>query len=121
MDNRLQQDDAGTGGGSVWQSSVGLVADTDSVYMISANGPFNANTGGKNYGDTVIRLGTGFTVLDYFTPCNQQELNALDVDLGSSAVMILPAQTAAHAKIATHSGKEGSIYVLDRTNMGKYT
>ena len=110
----------GTGGGSIWQSSIGLAADSDSVYFISANGPFNVNTGGPNYGDSSIRLGTSFQVLDYFTPCNQQELNDLDVDLGSGGVMILPDQTAARVKIATHAGKEGSIYVLDRTNMGKY-
>ncbi len=110
----------GTGGGSIWQASIGLVADSDSVYFISGNGPFDVNTGGPNYGDSAVRLGTSFQVLDYFTPCNQQELNSLDVDLGSGGMMILPDQTAAHVKIATHAGKEGSIYVLDRTNMGKY-
>jgi len=110
----------GVGGGSIWQASIGLVADSDSVYFISGNGPFNANTGGPNYGDSAMRLGTSFQVLDYFTPCNQAELDSLDVDLGSGGMMILPDQTAAHVKIATHAGKEGSIYVLDRTNMGKY-
>src|SRR5882757_7764918 len=68
------------GGGSIWQSSIGLVSDADSVYVITGNGPYNANTGGPNYGDTSIRLSTAFKVLDYFTPCNQQELNSLDVD-----------------------------------------
>jgi hypothetical protein len=110
----------GVGGGSIWQSSIGLVSDADSVYIVTGNGPYDANTGGPNFGDSAIRLSTSFKVLDYFTPCNQQELNTLDVDLGSSGFMILPDQTAAHVKIATHAGKEGSIYVLDRTNMGKY-
>lgn len=112
----------GTGGGSIWQSSVGMVADSDSVYFLAANGLFDANTGGVDYGDTAVRLGTNFQVLDYFTPCNQKELNDLDVDLGSGAPMLLPTQsTGTQSKMMVFAGKEGSIYLADRTNMGKYT
>ena len=74
---------AGVSGGSIWQASVGLVADKTSIYAITANGPFDANTGGVDYSDTVLKLDANLNVVDYFTPCNQQELNDLDVDLGS--------------------------------------
>ena len=111
----------GTGSASVWQGSVGLVADGSSVYFLTANGIFDASSGGPDYGDTAIRLGPTFTVLDYFTPCNQQELDTLDVDLGSGAPMVLPPQTrGSHSQVMTFAGKEGSIYLVDRTNMGKY-
>jgi hypothetical protein len=111
----------GPGGGSIWQASIGMVADDSSIYAVTANGPFDANTGGPNYGDTVLRLGPSLNVADYFTPCNQQEFYALDVDLGSGAAMILPDQTSGPTKLLVFAGKEGSIYLADRTAMGRYT
>jgi hypothetical protein len=112
----------GDGSASIWQASVGLVADSNSVYFATANGILDTNTGGPDYGDSAIRLGTNFQALDYFTPCNQQELSDLDVDLGSGAPMVLPTQSSgSHTQLLTLAGKEGSIYLVDRTNMGKYT
>ena len=112
---------AGVGGGSIWQSSVGLVADDASIYGLTANGAFDANIGGSDYGDTALRLGPTLNVADFFTPCNQQELDDLDVDLGSGAPMILPDQASGPTKLLTFAGKEGSIYLVDRTAMGGYT
>ena len=111
----------GVSGGSVWQSSIGLVADTNSVYAITANGPFDVNTGGVDYGDTALRLTSKLGVADYFTPCNQQALNDNDIDLGSGAVMILPNQAGKLSHLATFSGKEGTIYLVNRSAMGGYT
>ena len=112
----------GSGGASVWQSDMGLAADSNSTYFLTANGTFDADTGGHDYSDTAIRLGTNFQVLDYFTPCNQQELDDLNVDLGSGGPMILPAQSSGSPpNLITFAGKEGSVYLADRTNMGKYT
>ncbi len=112
---------AGVSGGSIWQASIGLVADKTSVYGISANGPFDANTGGGDYGDTVLRLSPQLKVADYFTPCNQQVLNDNDVDLGSGGVMIIPDQKGRPSHLATFSGKEGTVYLVDRGAMGRYT
>jgi hypothetical protein len=111
----------GIGGGSIWQASVGLVADDASIYGLTANGQFDANTGGLDYGDSALRLGPALNVADYFTPCNQQVLDDLDVDLGSGGMMILPDQTSGAPKLITFAGKEGSIYLVDRTAMGGYT
>ncbi len=109
------------GGGSIWQSSVGMVADDSSIYALTANGPYDVNTGKLDYGDTALRLTSNLAVADSFTPCNQQELDDLDVDLGSAAPMILPDQTSGPTQLITFAGKEGSIYLLDRTAMGGYT
>jgi hypothetical protein len=112
---------AGVSGGSIWQSSMGLAADSTSVYAITANGPFDANTGGVDYGDTVLRLDANLNVTDYFTPCNQQELDDLDVDLGSGAAMIIPTQKNSPSALVTFAGKEGTVYLADRRAMGGYT
>jgi len=112
-----------SGGGSIWQASVGMVTDDSSIYALTANGAFNANTGGPNYGDTLLRLtqAPSIGVGDYFTPCEQSELYYNDVDLGAGAPMVLPNQTGGPAKLVTFAGKEGSIYLIDRTAMGHYT
>src|SRR5262249_39470740 len=39
-----------TGGGSIWQASIGLVADSTSIYGLTANALFDVDTGGSNYG-----------------------------------------------------------------------
>ena len=109
----------GVGGGSIWQASLGPVADTSSIYALTANGPFDRAA--VNYGDSALRLGPGLNLVDYFTPCNQEELNVLDVDLGSGGMMILPDQRSGPSKLATFAGKEGSIYLVNRTAMGGYT
>jgi hypothetical protein len=112
---------AGVGGGSIWQASIGLVADDASIYALTANGPFDAHS---DYGDSALRLAPNLpnlNVADYFTPCNQQELGDMDVDLGSGGMMILPAQTSGPANLITFAGKEGSIYLVDRTAMGGHT
>ncbi len=67
----------------------GLVADDASVYALTANGPFDAIS---DYGDSALRLGPTLNYADSFTPCNQQELGDMDVDLGSGGMMILPDQ-----------------------------
>src|SRR5437867_4438722 len=68
--------------GGIWQSGNGLMADAGgSVYAMTGNGTFDANGGGPDYGDTVLKLATGsLTVTDWFTPGNQKTLNQQDLD-----------------------------------------
>jgi hypothetical protein len=72
-------------GGGIWQSGQGLVADANGdIYFMTANGSFDANTGGTSYGESFVKLTTpGLTVADYFTPNNFNNLNGGDMDLGS--------------------------------------
>src|SRR5262249_49442432 len=66
--------------------------------------------------------GWGFKVVDYFTPFDQEYLDRADLDLGSGAPLVLPdaVGSAAHPHLLIGAGKEGSIYVLDRDNLGKF-
>lgn len=99
----------------------GLSADADgNLYVVIGNGTFDVNTGGHSYADSVVKLAPDLTVLDYFTPFNQSDLNAGDVDLGSSGFVLLADQSGPHPHIGVTAGKEGRIYLLNRDDLGKF-
>ena len=128
----------------VWMSGSHLASDGTYVYLTTGNGAFNeANSNfdangfslDHNFGDCVLKVGLdpastpanqngngwGLKVYDYFTPSNQFRLNAIDADLGSGGVTLLPdsAGIPGHPHLLVTAGKEGRIYLIDRDNMGK--
>lgn len=110
-----------TGGdGGIWQSGQGPAADADgNVYLMTGNGSFDGNTETKNFGNSFVKLkveGGNVVVKDYFTPCNFKFLNQLDLDLGSGGPVLLPINPPR----IIGGGKEGVLYILSRTNLGKY-
>ena len=109
----------------IWQSDAGIAADDEgNVYAVTGNGKFDAaSSGGRDYGDSVLKLGFqngGLGVRDYFTPFNESRLNSRDEDLGSSGPVLLPDQPGSHPHVLVVAGKAGVIYVIDRDRMGKF-
>ena len=108
----------------IWQSDAGPAADAEgNVYPVTGNGKFDAQSGGRNYGDTALKLvltPQGFRVRDYFTPFNQEQLNDNDLDLGSLGPLLLPDQPGAHPHLLLTGDKAGNVYLIDRDRMGKY-
>jgi len=106
--------------GGIWQSGQGPATDSaGNIYLMTGNGTFDADAGGQNYGSSFVKLsleGNGLVVKDFFTPCNQKFLNDEDLDLGSAGPVLLP---VAPARIVS-GGKEGVLYVLSPSNLGKY-
>lgn len=105
--------------GGLWQSGQGPAADADGhVYVMTGNGSFDADRGGSKYGDSFVKLkleNSGLQVKDYFSPCNQKFMSNLDMDLGSAGPVLVP-----DTNLLLGGGKEGVIYLLSRTNLGKY-
>jgi hypothetical protein len=107
----------------IWQGCAGIAADAfGDIYFATGNGNFDVPSGGRNFGDTVLKMSTasGLSVLDYFTPYNQTFLNTKDGDLGSGGVLLLPDQTVGPAHLVITAGKEGTIYLVNRDNMGHF-
>ncbi|HET9343240.1 MAG TPA: hypothetical protein VFO25_10035 [Candidatus Eremiobacteraceae bacterium] len=105
---------------SVWMTGFAPAVDTDgSLFAVTGNGAFDIDQGGKNYGESVIRLSADLTAdLDYFTPDDWQTLNDGDTDFGSGGIMLLPAQQGSVPNVAVAQGKESTLYLLNRAALG---
>jgi len=111
----------GTEGG-YWGSGSGPAADSGgSIYIGTGNGTYDSNS---DYGDSILRLthsGSTISIADYFTPWDQQTLDYYDTDVNSGGVLLLPDQPGApHPHLLVQVGKEGTIDLVDRDNMGHF-
>jgi hypothetical protein len=59
-------------------------------------------------------------VVDYFIPTDRQSLEDNDVDFGIAGPLLLPPQSGPVPNELIGGGKGAILYVLDRSNMGKY-
>jgi len=132
----------------IWEGGGEIAIDPEGyMYVETGNGTFDTtmNSAGfpvyGDYGDSFIKIaldsttsqnnqninGWGLKVVDYFTPQNQASLSSADQDLGSGAPLVLPASvgsitigSASAPNLLIGSGKDGTIYLINRDNMGKY-
>jgi hypothetical protein len=114
--------DGSFGGGGIWQSGGGLATDaTGDIYFTTSNGDFDANTGGIDHGDSIVKLSTSGSVVDYFTPHDEAIQSSNNLDLGSAGPVLLVDQTSGpYPHLLISAGKNGTIYVINRDNMGHF-
>jgi hypothetical protein len=125
--------------GGIWMDGNPIQVDSQGdLYTATGNGTFDAALNGKgfpsrgDFGDSVLKLaidpgykgqnGFGIRVVDYFTPKNQAVLDKYDQDLASSGVLLLPDGLAGpkHPNLVLASGKQGTLYIINRNNMGHF-
>ncbi len=111
--------------GSFWQGGAAPAADAGgNIYVASANGTFDANMGGSDLADSIIKLSISKTLAatDYFAPYDAGLLDVDNLDLGSSGVLLLPdgAGSAQHPHLLVSGSKSGTVYLLDRDNLGHF-
>jgi hypothetical protein len=118
--------------GAFWASGGGIAADSSgSIYILSGNGTFDTtlNANGfptkNDFGNGFLRLtnSSELAVADFFETFNTVSQSNSDTDLGSGGAMVLPDMTDSTntvRKLAIGAGKDGNIYLVDRTNMGKW-
>ncbi|MFC4818803.1 PQQ-binding-like beta-propeller repeat protein [Dokdonella ginsengisoli] len=99
-------------------------AATNRFYIATGNGQFNANAGGRNWGDSVLALaadgsgaGNGLPH-DSYTPSTYQHLEDGDIDLGSVSPAIVPVPAgSAIAHLGLQAGKDGVLRLIDLDDM----
>ena len=112
--------------GGIWMSGGAPAADrSGNLYLGTGNGTFNADSGtapNTDFGNSILKINrsSGLSVVDWFTPFNQDFLNMNDGDLGSSGVVLLPDQSSGVAHLLVSGGKEGRLYLVNRDSMGHF-
>jgi hypothetical protein len=123
-------------GSGIWMSGAGIAGEINDpvnhpygrMFVSTGNGSFTATsppyTNSMSYGDDIINLDltNGVpTVQDSFTPSNQSTLSSGDMDVGSGGVLLLPDQTSgAYTHLLVQAGKAGTVYLVNRDNMGGF-
>ncbi len=92
---------------------------TGNVYATSGNGNYNANSGGNNWGDSIIELTPNLSsIVDSYTPASYSNLDSGDADLGSSAPVLLPKQNGSNTPyLMVQTGKDHIVRLLNRSNL----
>ena len=104
--------------GGIWMSGAAPLSDGTSIYVATGNG--EANAGRNDFAQSVLRMNTDLSIADYFSPFNWSSLNNTDLDLAASAPLLLPDQPGPVPHLVLMTGKEGTIYLLNRDNLGKF-
>lgn len=100
--------------GSIWMGGYPSAADTSgNVYFSTGNGAYDANTGGRNYGESIVKLSPSLSVESEFTPADWQTWNTNDTDEGSGAVMLIP-----NTNDLITMGKPAQLFVLNESSLG---
>lgn len=118
----VYNDTANGAQGGIWQAAGGIAADSSgSVYVTTGNGTFDANAGGLDYGDSILKLSPDLSAMEsYFTPYDQSALDSGDLDLGSASPLLLPDQPGSYPHLLIGGGKPGEIYLCNRDSLGGY-
>ena len=107
--------------GAIWQSAAGIPIDSaGNAFAETGNGTFDMNVGGRDLGDSLVKVSATGTLVDWFAPHDAVALGNADQDLGSAGPILLPDQTGAHPHLAVATGKPGYLYVVDRDQMGHF-
>jgi hypothetical protein len=99
--------------GGIWQAGRGIAADpAGNIYVSTAGADYDGMT---NFGSSVLKFSPGtLTLLDWFTPANHDYLFHNNIDVSGGGVIALP-----DTNFVIAGGKEGVVYLLDRSTMGK--
>ncbi len=121
-------------GAGIWMSGGAPAADPNgNVYLITGNGPFDANAASapnNDYGDSLIKLTAAngkLSVSDYFTPADQASDDQNDDDFGAGGATILAQLSTAVTingtpvqNLILGGEEDGNLFVLNRDKLGGY-
>ena len=120
---------AGPSGARAWSTQVagagiwgpgGASSDGVSIYVTTGNGIGGPATWAESEGVFRLDPGPSFTEqnADLYAPANWQDLDNGDVDLSGSGPLVIDAPEMSPSTLVMAQGKDGNVYLLDRTNLG---
>jgi hypothetical protein len=111
--------------GGIGESGAAPSSDASGdVFVVTSDGTFDANTGGIDYAETLLKLQTSARTLsvgDSFTPFDQLLLNLPEKHFGSTGVLLLPSSAGGAIPLALAGSEAGSLYLVSRANLGGFT
>lgn len=119
---------------ALWAAGGGVAGDTATggIFVSVANGTFDSTLNasgfpnGGDYGNAFVRLnlsGGKLAAEDYWTMDNTVAESDIDEDLGSGGLILLPelkTSSGSMVQLGTGAGKDATIYLFNRANMGKF-
>jgi hypothetical protein len=95
----------------IWLSDTGPAVDAEgNLYVPTGNGTFDVDSGGRDYGDSVLKLdGSTLAIRDYFAPHDQDRISEADSDVGSSGPLLLPDLSGPHRHLLLQPTKDSTI------------
>ena len=118
---------------SIWMSGYGVSSDSDgNLYAVTGNSGSFAPGGNcattppiasiyanpDNLAESAVKISDDLKkTLASFTPDNQAWLDCTDNDFGSGGIMLLPDQPGSTPHLGVAAGKDGKMFLLDRSNM----
>jgi hypothetical protein len=108
---------------SIWMSGYGPAADdAGNILFVTGNSDTYTYDGITDIQESVVKVSnTLTTVLDLFTPDDQESLDEGDVDFGSGGVMVLPDQPGPISHLAVAAGKDGNMFFMNEDKLGGYS
>jgi hypothetical protein len=110
---------------SIWMSGYGPAADdSGNVLFVTGNSDPSGTTydGVTNIQESVVKVSADLTsVLDLFTPSDQNILDQGDLDFGSGGALVLPDQSGSIPHLAVAAGKEGTMFLMNEDSLGGYS
>jgi hypothetical protein len=104
-------------GGGAWAVG-GIASDGTDTFVATGNTMGASKWGG---GEAIIHLPPNLVLsntANYWAPTNWLTLDNADLDLGGSGPVVLDVSGAVPSKLVAASGKDGNVYLLNRTNLG---
>jgi len=100
---------------SIWMSGNGLAASPGGgIFFSTGNSDNGSYSSTNNLSESVVNLSSDLThVTDFFTPSNVNTMG--DADLSGGGVLLIG------STFATAAGKDGRLFFLNQTNLGKFT
>ena len=118
--------------GGIWMSGGAPAVDSSlSLFFSTGNGTFDDVNSivpplapNNDFGMSFLKLDpVSLAVQDFYTPSQEAAWSGADLDISSAGMTVLPDSVgpATHPNVLVGADKQGHLWMLDRTNMSRYS